>query len=73
VAEGGLARFRHAYDLDQSIEDKLHALATKIYGASGVELAPLAKEQIARYTSSATAGCRCAWRRRSTASRTIPS
>ena len=49
VAERGLARFRHAYDLDRSIEDKLHALATKVYGASAVELAPLAKEQVARY------------------------
>jgi len=49
VAERGLARFRHAYDLDQSIEEKLHALATKVYGASGVELAPLAQAQIARY------------------------
>lgn len=50
VADAGLARFKHVYDLDQTIEQKIHALATKLYGAEGVELAPRAQEDIRRYT-----------------------
>ena len=49
VTERDLARYRPAYDLDQSIEDKIHALATRIYGAAGVELAPRASADIRRY------------------------
>ena len=49
VADRDLARLRHPYDLDQSIEDKIHALATRVYGAGGVELAPRARGEIRRY------------------------
>jgi len=51
VAEAGLARFKHVYDLDQSIEDKIHALATRLYGAEGIELSPRAREDVQRYTA----------------------
>ncbi|MCL2528979.1 MAG: formate--tetrahydrofolate ligase [Coriobacteriia bacterium] len=37
----------YSYDEDLSIEDKLNAIATKIYRADGVDLTPLAKQQAA--------------------------
>ena len=43
--------FRFAYELDGSIEDKLHAIATKIYHADGVALTPAAKKQAAELTA----------------------
>ncbi len=39
---------RYLYELEQPIADKLEALATRVYGADGVDLAPLAREQIAQ-------------------------
>ncbi len=49
VAERGLARYKPAYDLDSSIEDKIRTLATRIYGAAEIELAPRARDEIQRY------------------------
>lgn len=43
--------FRYSYELDQSIEEKLNAIATKVYHADGVELTDNAKEQLARINS----------------------
>ncbi len=37
------------YDLDQSIEDKIKAVATSIYGASDIEILPEAREKIELY------------------------
>ncbi|MCE9518097.1 MAG: formate--tetrahydrofolate ligase [Verrucomicrobia bacterium] len=34
------------YEYKQSAEEKLHSIATQIYGADGVELSPLAKDRI---------------------------
>ncbi|HSN07098.1 MAG TPA: formate--tetrahydrofolate ligase [Candidatus Angelobacter sp.] len=34
--------FRYAYDLGDSLVDKLTAVATKVYGADGIDLSPLA-------------------------------
>lgn len=39
------------YDVEASIEDKITTIATKVYGAKGVEFTEEAKEQIALYTS----------------------
>ena len=39
-----------SYELDASLEDKLHAVATKVYGASGVDLAPAAATELRRLT-----------------------
>ncbi|GMG39133.1 unnamed protein product [Ambrosiozyma monospora] len=39
------------YDLNESLESKLTAIATKMYGASNIELSDLAKKQIATYES----------------------
>lgn len=49
VAGRDLARFRPAYDLDASIEEKIHTLATRVYGAAGIELAPRARAELQRY------------------------
>ena len=40
--------FTFCYDLDGSIEEKLQAIVTKIYGGAGVTLTPGAKKQAAR-------------------------
>ena len=37
------------YDVEDSIEDKINAIATKVYGADGVDFTDEAKEQIALY------------------------
>lgn len=38
-------RFQFAYEAERSIEEKLNAIATKIYHADGVDLTPNAKKQ----------------------------
>lgn len=43
--------FRPLYDLDWSFEDKIHAIATKMYGAKGVEYTVKAKSQIDKITA----------------------
>ncbi len=42
--------FRFAYDLEDSIENKIEAIVTKIYGGKSVQFAPAAKKQIKRLT-----------------------
>jgi formate--tetrahydrofolate ligase len=37
--------FDFAYPLEASIEDKIRAIATKVYGADGIELLPAAKQK----------------------------
>ncbi|XP_047484356.1 C-1-tetrahydrofolate synthase, cytoplasmic-like isoform X1 [Penaeus chinensis] len=41
--------FKFLYDLELPIEDKIRAIAQKIYGADDVEIKPEAQEQINRY------------------------
>lgn len=41
---------QYLYDVNDTVENKLHAIASKMYGASAVELSPLAKKQIETYT-----------------------
>lgn len=43
--------FTQAYDLSLSIEEKLNAIATKIYRADGVYIEPAAKKQLAQLES----------------------
>ncbi|KAL6454863.1 MIS1 C-1-tetrahydrofolate synthase [Candida maltosa Xu316] len=45
-----LEQQKYLYDVNDSVEDKLLAITTKMYGASGIELSPLAKQQIETYT-----------------------
>ncbi|KAK7103817.1 C-1-tetrahydrofolate synthase, cytoplasmic-like [Littorina saxatilis] len=43
------SNFQFLYDLKLSIEEKIETIAKKIYGADGIQLEPLAKEQVERY------------------------
>jgi formyltetrahydrofolate synthetase len=42
--------FKLLYPLDMSIKDKIHTLATKVYGAADVDYAPAAEAKIKLYT-----------------------
>jgi formyltetrahydrofolate synthetase len=42
--------FRFLYELDRPIKEKIEAIATKIYGADGVDYTPAAEQQIKKYT-----------------------
>jgi formate--tetrahydrofolate ligase len=42
--------FKQAYELDMPIEDKLHAIATKVYRADGVDITAAAKKQLKQLT-----------------------
>ena len=44
------SQFRYCYEADASIEEKLNAIATKIYRAEGVDLTPNAKKQLKQLT-----------------------
>jgi len=43
------SNFEFLYPLDLSIKEKIEAIATKVYGADGVDYTPLANQQIAAY------------------------
>ena len=42
--------FTFSYDLDLSIEEKIKAVTTKVYGGTGVQILPAAKKQIQKLT-----------------------
>ncbi|KIY22243.1 formate--tetrahydrofolate ligase [Mesobacillus subterraneus] len=41
--------FAHLYDLSDSLEDKIKKIATRVYGAAGVEFSPKAKKQLSDF------------------------
>ena len=43
--------FTFSYETDSTIEEKIHAVATKIYGGDGVNILPAAKKQIDALTA----------------------
>jgi methylenetetrahydrofolate dehydrogenase (NADP+)/methenyltetrahydrofolate cyclohydrolase/formyltetrahydrofolate synthetase/formate--tetrahydrofolate ligase len=43
------SNFDYLYPLDRSIKEKIETIATKVYGADGVEYSPLADSQIADF------------------------
>ena len=43
-------RFQYSYDLSMTIEEKLNAIARRIYGGAGAELLPAAKKQARQLT-----------------------
>ncbi|MBD3175129.1 MAG: formate--tetrahydrofolate ligase, partial [Armatimonadia bacterium] len=49
AAESGEADFQPLYPDDASLADKIGAVATKVYGADGVELLPKAKKALAAF------------------------
>jgi formate--tetrahydrofolate ligase len=44
------ADFKFLYDLDETIKAKIETIATKIYGADGVDYAPAAEAKVKQYT-----------------------
>ncbi|XRA99227.1 formate--tetrahydrofolate ligase [Pycnococcus provasolii] len=49
-ARKGPSTFKFTYPVEQSLKEKIEAIATKIYGASGVSYSALAEEKIALFT-----------------------
>ncbi|MBC1905403.1 formate--tetrahydrofolate ligase [Listeria booriae] len=49
AVETGKANYTRMYDDADSIEDKLEAIVTKVYGGSGIELSSKAQKQIAEF------------------------
>jgi len=45
------SQFRFLYPLDMPIKEKIETIATKVYGAAGVDYTPLAEKQIKMYTA----------------------
>ena len=43
-------QFRFLYELDRPIKEKIETIATKVYGAAGVDYLPAAEQQIKKYT-----------------------
>ena len=58
------------YALDEPIAQKIEAIATRAYGAAGVELSPAAPRRPRGSTRAASPASRSAWRRRTSRSRT---
>ena len=58
--------FHFLYPSEASLREKIEALATKIYGADGVDYAPLASRQLDRYERNGFGTCRSASPRPST-------
>lgn len=50
ILENEKADFKMLYEDDMSLEDKIHTIATKIYGADGVNYTAAAKKQLAKIT-----------------------
>ena len=50
ILENKKADFKMLYEDDMSLEDKIHTIATKIYGADGVNYTVAAKKQLAKIT-----------------------
>ncbi|KAL7746581.1 tetrahydrofolate synthase [Sorochytrium milnesiophthora] len=48
--------FRFLYDLGLSIEEKIRTIAKEMYGASDIELSPLAQKKIEQYTKQGFSG-----------------
>ncbi len=49
-AAGKPKQFRFLYELDRPIKEKIETIATKIYGADGIDYLPAAEQQIKKYT-----------------------
>ena len=66
--------FRFTYALDEPIDAKIEALVRQVYRADGAVFLQTAKDKIWPATrATGSTGCRSAWRRRISRSRTTPS
>ncbi|MEF9918161.1 MAG: formate--tetrahydrofolate ligase [Eubacterium sp.] len=50
LVEAGENKFQFSYEDDMTIKEKINAIATKIYGADGVDYTPEAETEIAKLT-----------------------
>ncbi|MCD8036957.1 MAG: formate--tetrahydrofolate ligase [Clostridiales bacterium] len=57
LAEEGENNFRFAYDDDMSIEEKINAVVTKVYGGDGVDFTPAARKEMDRLTALGFGSC----------------
>ncbi len=64
--------FDHAYSLEAPIEEKIRLIATRVYGADGVELLHRRRRKPRTGPRPILRGFRSAWRKRTSRSRTIP-
>lgn len=51
IVESGNNNFRFAYEDDMTIEEKINAVVTKVYGGDGVEFTPAAKKEMNKLQS----------------------
>lgn len=51
LIEEGENNFKYCYENDLSIKEKINAIATKIYGADGVDFTPIANKEIEKLES----------------------
>jgi formate--tetrahydrofolate ligase len=49
ATKGAAPKITYLYEEDDSITDKVHALATKVYGANGVQWDPAARRQLRKF------------------------
>ena len=67
ATQDGSARFELLYPDEMPLAEKIVTIATRVYGADGVEFLPAARKSLAAVRGrSATATCRSAWPRPST-------
>jgi methylenetetrahydrofolate dehydrogenase (NADP+)/methenyltetrahydrofolate cyclohydrolase/formyltetrahydrofolate synthetase len=52
----GESKFRFLYDLNLSIEEKIETIGREIYGADGIKLEELARQQVDIYTRQGYSG-----------------
>jgi len=50
------SKFRFLYPLEAPLKEKINTIATRIYGADGVDYSPLAERQLAQFTESGFGG-----------------
>ncbi|MFT5289652.1 MAG: formate--tetrahydrofolate ligase [Planctomycetota bacterium] len=50
VCDQGKADFRHLYGAELPLQEKIHRLATEVYGAGSVQFSPRASKEILRYS-----------------------
>ncbi len=51
AAAGGPVELRRSYELSDPLETKLERVATGVYGAAGISLAPAARRELERFTA----------------------
>jgi formate--tetrahydrofolate ligase len=72
IEAGAAPEVRPHYSLEDSLEEKVRKVATRVYGAEGVTFGEKASAKFAQYISGVSRACRCVSRRRNIRSPTIP-